>query len=189
LRRNFTPFVEARVNRDDWGRPDPDEGYGLFAISRYHPSSPPDPLAISLSVTAGSTWRNLFSLHAGTSDTNPDPAIVTFPIFKEALLTLLAIWPTPWANVRYSIRGQDPPTLPGEPVFPYSGYQMPWMAYLCAERAARISLPAAILTERTPDGGLLMVATQERFDPTNRQHMSHSRVLAEIMIAHGGERP
>lgn len=127
----------------------------------------------------------MFSLCVGKSIVNPDPAIVSFPIFKASLLVLLAIWPAPWANVKYSIWGQDPPTLPGEPPFPYSGYQMPWMAYLCAERAARISPPADILTERTPDGGLLMIATEERFDPTNRKHMSHSRVLAEIMIAHG----
>ena len=119
--------------------------------------------------------------------TPPDLSIVTYPIFKSALLTLLSIWPPAWANVRAYIRGQDPPTLPGEPPFPYSGYHMPWISYLCAERAKRIKPPDAILTERTPDGGLLMIAAETRLDPTNREHMARSRVLAEIMIEHGGD--
>lgn len=185
LRKDFTPFVEQNVSRDDWGEPEPQFGYDLFAFTRYGSAAAPDPLAIAVCLTAGSVSKNTISFAAAPSNIDPDPAIVTFPIFKSALLTLLSIWPALSANVRFSIWGEKPPTLPGEPPFPYSGYQMPWMAYLCAERAARVSLPADILTERTADGGLLMIATEERFDPTNRQHMAHSRVLAEIMIAHG----
>jgi hypothetical protein len=64
---------------------------------------------------------------------------------------------------------------------------MPWMSYLCAERAGRIKLPDEILTERTPDGGLSMIAAETRFDPADRRHMACSRVLAEIMIEHGGD--
>jgi hypothetical protein len=34
-----------------------------------------------------------------------------------------------------------------------------------------------------------MIATKERFDPTNRQHMVKSRAIAEIILAHGGDEP
>jgi hypothetical protein len=59
------------------------------------------------------------------------------------------------------------------------------MAYFNAERAARFVPPHDILTERTPDGGLLMIATEARLDPTNAGHMKQSRRLAEIMLGQG----
>ncbi len=187
LRQDFTPYVESHVLRDDWGQPDPHQGYRLWASSGHRPYPELEPRSMTLSVTAGSTWENRLSLEAGYYTVPPDHAVVTYPIFKSALLILIEIWPAPWANVQVSLWGQKPPTLPGEPPFPYSGYQMPWISYLCAERAARITLPDEILTERTPDGGLLMIAAQTRLDPTRRDHMARSRVLAEVMIKHGGD--
>ncbi len=41
--------------------------------------------------------------------------------------------------------------------------------------------------ERTPDGGLLMIAAEERLDPANPDHMRRSRAIAEIMIARAGD--
>jgi len=32
---------------------------------------------------------------------------------------------------------------------------------------------------------LLMVAAETRFEPTNPDHLRRSRIIAEIMIAHG----
>jgi hypothetical protein len=185
LRQDFTPYVEAHVLRDDWGQPEPRQGYRLWASSGYRPYPEFEPRSMTLFVTAGSTWQNSLSLEAGYYTAPPDHAVVTYPIFKSALLTLIEIWPAPWANVQVSLWGQKPPTLPGEPPFPYSGYQMPWMSYLSAEFAGRITPPVEILTERTPDGGLLMIAAETRLDPTRRDHMARSRVLAEIMIEHG----
>jgi hypothetical protein len=37
--------------------------------------------------------------------------------------------------------------------------------------------------ERTPDGGLLMIATEDRLDPANPEHLRAARVIAETMIA------
>ena len=74
--------------------------------------------------------------------------------------------------------GGDPPTLPGEPPFPYSGFQMPWIAYLNADRAAAVDVPSNVATERTPDGGLLTIAADRRFDPINAAHMRSARSIA-----------
>jgi len=178
LRRNFTPFVETNVSRDDWGEPLPDHGYSLIAVTRYFPSAPPDPLGLSFLIQAGAISGNDYSLEAGSRVTPPEPEIVTFPIFKALLLTLVAFWPAPSASAKCSIWGQKLPTWPGDPPLRYSEYQTPWMSYLRADRAAGVTPPADILNERTPDGGLLMVATKERFDPTNRQHMRNSRAIA-----------
>jgi hypothetical protein len=75
------------------------------------------------------------------------------------------------------------PQVPLDPTFPRSIFHVPWIAYLSAERAAGATLAREILTERTPDGGLLMTATEERLDPTNPEHARRARILAESMIA------
>jgi hypothetical protein len=64
---------------------------------------------------------------------------------------------------------------------------MSWLSYLSAPLAAGLEPPADILSERTPDGGLLMIAAEERLDPANPDHMRRSRIIAEIMIARAGD--
>jgi hypothetical protein len=86
------------------------------------------------------------------------------------------------------MRYGEVPLIPGSPLFPASLFHISWLAYLSAPLAAGLKLPGEILTERTPDGGLLMIAAEERLDPTNPEHLRRSRILAETMIAHAGER-
>jgi len=62
-------------------------------------------------------------------------------------------------------------------------FHIPWIAYLSLELAAGLKLAPQILTERTPDGGLLMSATTEPLDPTNPEHSRRARILAEALIA------
>ena len=188
VRADVTTFVEANVRLNDWGEPNPVDGYWLWAANHFHEGPSRNDRSMQLVLHTGSEWDNDYSLQAGLETTPPDPSIITYPLFKAALLTLVSIWPAPWANVRCSIWGEKPPTLPGEPPFPYSGFQMPWMAYLNAERAVNLTPPHDILTERTPDGGLLMIAAETRFDPTNHEHMKRSRIIAEIMIERGNVR-
>jgi hypothetical protein len=73
--------------------------------------------------------------------------------------------------------------LPLDPTFPYSAFHIPWIAYLSAEHAAGVTLTRDILSERTPDGGLLMSATTDRLDPDNPEHVRRARIIAEVMIA------
>ena len=80
------------------------------------------------------------------------------------------------------------PQVPSEPTFPDTIFHIPWIAYLSAPLAAGLELTPEILTERTPDGGLLMTATTERLDPTNPEHVRRARILAETMIACTGYR-
>ncbi len=49
------------------------------------------------------------------------------------------------------------------------------------------AVPPEIVTERTPDGGLLMSAVEERLDPTNPEHLRRARILAETMVSRTGE--
>ena len=187
LRSDFTPFVESQVWRDDFDEPDPDSGYLLWATSHAPVTSPASPTTMTFLSSAGSRWRNDASLTAGSSYVPPDSSIVTYPIFKAALLTLVSIWSPTWANARCSRWQQKPPLEAGERLLPVGLFQVPWLSYLCAERAAGIDPPGDILSERTPDGGLLMIAAETRFDPANSQHMARAKVMADIMNDHSGE--
>jgi len=124
----------------------------------------------------------------GDSTFPPDPDRVTYSFYRDALLGGISIWAADWAYVRCSLYGSSPAEACGDPTFPYSGFHMPWMCYLSAERAAKVRAPAGIATERTPDGGLLMTAAETRLDPQNPEHMERSKALAELLIEHIGDR-
>ena len=76
--------------------------------------------------------------------------------------------------------------IPGDPTFPESVFHAPWVAYLSAPLAVGVELPREIITEHTPDGGLLMVATTERLDPENPEHLRRARLILETMLARTG---
>jgi hypothetical protein len=61
------------------------------------------------------------------------------------------------------------PQVPDDPTFP-DDYYIPWIFYLSAPFAAGLKVASEIQTERTPDGGLLMIAAEDRLDPTNPAH-------------------
>ncbi len=186
LRPKFTQFVEAHINRDDFGEPDPELGYTIWASNLYRPYRTADNRSTTLLAWAGSIWRNYCVFEIGSPYRPADLSVVTYPLFRSVLLALISIWKPAWASARCSAWGDRPAVASKDPTFPYSQYQLPWLSYLCAERAARVAIPPGMLTERTPDGGLLMIAAQTRLDPANREHMLRSKAIAEVMIAHGG---
>jgi hypothetical protein len=182
-RPRIAAMIENNVKRDDFRRPQPERGYtaGAF-ISNVMKSR-----GISLRIHSGGNVRGNTWLETGDWDVLPDPAIVTYPVYKAALLAINAIWPGHWACAQAYRLGYDKvPLIPGVPLFPYSRFHMPWLAYLSAPLAAGIELPPEIMTERTPDGGLLTIATEERLEPTNPDHLRRAQILAETMIARTG---
>ena len=183
-------------------QPWPKQGYAAGALIIKDDKS----RRISLRIHAGGTKKGDISLRTGEWNVLPDPSIVTYPIFKAALLAINAIWLPPWACA-YAFRSNTVkvpeifpgglqgyrlerlPLIPSEPTFPASDFHIPWLAYLSAPLAGGLDLPAEILTERTPDGGLLMIAAEERLEPTNPEHLRRARILAETMIARTGYAP
>jgi Immunity protein 52 len=90
----------------------------------------------------------------------------------------------PGGSVGYKL--ERTPMIPSEPTFPESVFHIPWIAYLSAPHAIGVNLSPEIMTERTPDGGLLMSATKERLDPDKPEHVRRARNLAETLIAQTG---
>ncbi len=198
----MTAIVEDNVARNDFDKPTPlYRGYHASAMAGEFR----DPRSVNFRVDAGGRYENATKLEFGEYDVAPDLTIVTYPLFRAALVAINAIWDAPWACAQAfrsgavavpmdlgGVRGSriDGVTqVPVDPAFPRSIFHIPWIAYLAAPLAAGVQLAPEILSERTPDGGLLMTACEERLDPNNVEHARGARILAETMIACTGYKP
>lgn len=192
-RSRIAEIISHNVNRYDRDLPKTEARYTAVARSTIHAESHQMMLWVR-------PWMDNICLQAGDVLVPPDPAIVTYPLFRAALLAVNAIWQQPWAcaqafrsrtaEVPYGAGGgyslESLPMIPGDPTFPESIFHIPWVAYLSASLAVGIKLPAEIHTEITADGGLLMTATEERLDPDIPEHARRARILAETLIAQTG---
>jgi hypothetical protein len=118
-----------------------------------------------------------------------DPAIVNYPLFRNALIAITTVWQPAWSYAyAFRLDYDKTPIVPGAPVIRYNPFHLPWIGYLSPAVATGLVVPPAdVHTEHAPGGGLLLSATQERFDPTNLDHLRRACVLAETMIAHTGD--
>ncbi len=176
-------IVEANITRGDHGQPLPYYGYDAVAFTdntaKYRNAT--------LRIEAGGKAEGSIFLETGSYKVAPDPAILTYPFFRAALLAINAIWSPPWSCAQaFRVHYYEAPLFPGAPLFPYSRYHIPWIAYLSSPLAAEVRLPPEIPCENTPNGGLLMTATEDRLDPTNPEHLRRARILAETLITQTG---
>jgi hypothetical protein len=195
-RKRIAEIVESGVYIDDFNKPRPEYGHGVHAVAGAR-----GPRHVGFTA---STSRQSFELSFGEYNIASDLSIVTYPLFKAALLAIIAPWDAPWACAQAfrsdavmvpidfgpgvpAFRVDSAPKVPLDPTFPKSVFHVPWIGYLSAHLAAGLRLSSEILTERTPDGGLLMSAYTERLDPTNPEHVRRARILAEILIACAGD--
>lgn len=176
-------IVEANITRDDHDKPSPHYGYSCVAFTDNAAKS----RNAALRIQAGGKDKGHIMLETGSYKVAPDPSILTYPFFSAALLAINAIWSPPWSCAQaFRVDYHEVPLFAGAALFPYSRFHIPWIAYLSAPLAAGVVLPPEILSERTPNGGLLITATKERLDPTNPEHLRRARVLAQTLIAQTG---
>jgi hypothetical protein len=197
-RPRIAAITESNITRNDFDEPSP--AYGYLASARAGEFR--DPRSVKLRVKAGGRLDGDVWLEFGAYDVMPDLTIVTYPLFRAALLAIDAIWRAPWACAQafrsgavsvpidfggaQAFRIDSLLQVPSDPTFPDTIFHIPWIAYLSSELATGLKLTPEILTERAP-GGFLMSATTERFDPANPEHLRRARILAETMIASTGQ--
>jgi hypothetical protein len=189
-RGRIKSLVESGVRRNDYGEPTPKQGYRLSASNSVRENDREPPQRTHFGVIAGSqsVLSNSLKFTTGTYFDAADPAITTYPIYRQALEVLASNWPCPWAcaygfNTHYFERS----VARGVPPVPYSMFHMAWIAYISAPLAASIKPPTELVTERTPGGGLILSAVRERLDPTNPDHMRRCRLLVDLMRTRVGE--
>lgn len=181
-------------NEDNFNKPIPDYGYHATART----SMDRDPRNVSFTVDAGGRLESRADLDFGDYKLAPDQAIITYPRFRAALLAINAAWLPQYAfayahrvgfvNVPFKLGRLEAqqvlgvPQVPTDPTFPDDFY-IPWIFYLSAPFAAGLKVTSEIQTEPTSDGGMLMIAAEDRFDPADPAHIRCARILAETLIA------
>jgi hypothetical protein len=159
---------------DDFGQPEPKDGYSILACNLF--ASPSQ--VVSLGVRGGGLMRWTGAMRKATFDTNmtheADPTIVSYPVFKSVLMAIISCWDVEFAQV-YS---HDLVEL-WEPILPL--FNLSWMVYLSAPLAQKITLPADVLVERLADGGLIMIAAEETFDVANSKHLARARSILNAL--------
>lgn len=139
--------------------------------------------------TAGAVFDGEMSLRFGDVLQPTDPLIVTYRLFREALLATSVIWQPLWAYVSaFTTDYWKGPIVAGAPVIRHNPFFIPWIAYLSPAVTRGFVVEPELRTESTADGGLLMSATNERLDLANPEHLRRARILAETMIARTGHK-
>ncbi len=182
-RKDVAQWVEDNIAIID-GEPDAGYGYGLNA--RNKPGLAGKSLGFSASV--GGQFVDSISFEVGSIMNPSDPDVVTYPLFKAVMSSILAVWPCDSAYA-YAFNNEPGgfPIIPGISPHPSSRFHRSWMGYLSASRTDGLTPPADLPTERTPEGGLLMIAATDRLDPANPEEMQRSMKIDEIMRSRLGE--
>jgi len=185
-RMRMASLVESNVSQGSDRSPDPESGYCPIARAGEfrHPAS------VMFKADAGGKYTNETVLQLAEYEVAPDLAVVRYPLFRAALLVINANWQPAWACAyAFRLGYNQKPLHPGAALFPYSIFHIPWIGYLSPPLAAGLQVAPELSSERTPDGGILITATDERLDPANPEHLRDARVIAEIMMACTGEKP
>ena len=174
IRDRYAEIVAAEISRDDFGEPEPIYGYWPGAITRGHPR----PLSYALNARAGAyleaeEFQNKAEF-ATDSTCVPDPAAITYRIFKAALLAIVEAWQPTDCFARPAGLIDLLPDTDGH-------FREAWIQYLSAPLAARVTLPQTAVIDRFPDGGLLMSATTDTFDIANPAHLAVARDIGAAM--------
>ncbi len=137
-----------------------------------------NPRCLSLSGHAGNSlapirYGNSINLETVSHHIQPtDAAIVTYDLFRSAMLAIIEAWDVTWcAAYPTDIMDFWPDVGRGH------RFRLAWMTYV-SPRFVRLIRPLRGIESQTmAGGGLLMVATRERFDVANPDHMAVARAI------------
>jgi hypothetical protein len=171
----YAAEIAAGVARDEWNnKPSLLEGYSFGAFTR----DTPKPRSFTVTCMAGSQIRDVFVNRVIFSTkaeirARPDADVVSYRIFHAALLAIVEAWDPVHARATSHPLNET-----------YGGgmyFGRAWMKYLCPWLAEMITPPSTVVTERLPNGGLLMIATTETFDVDNPAHMKAAQDMEKAM--------
>ena len=159
-------FEGGRQYRDVPREPWPEMGYSVAAWNGLDP-----PYGASLSVRPGRYSDNRAlpnSVGMEFDQATPGNAdLLRAAVLKPALLSVVAAWGPDRGNVVCWDYWQR---LFGDRHYP--PFRSGWMTYLAPQYASRITPPPAAIVESVPGGGLLLLATEERFSMDNPTHLA-----------------
>ena len=93
VRDRYAEEIAAGIELDDWGEPTPVCGYWFGAITRDTPRN----RSFAVLCNAGATLKSSFPNHvkfstSSLADPQPDADVVSYPVFRSALLAIVDAW-------------------------------------------------------------------------------------------------
>ena len=163
--------IAEGVSREDDGSPYPRRGYMFGASNGLKGTG----RGIKVRVHAGNTLIANYLINTAHLLTEPlddrNASFINARVFKAAMLALVSAWDATWCGASpWGISDFEAQPLPPRPWF-----GLEWMTYISPRFAPMITLPRSAIVEHVPGGGLLMIATEERFDANNPAHLSVAR--------------
>lgn len=174
-------IVEGVAREDDEVTPDPTCGYFFGASTGLRP----DRRNFTLSIQAGSAITTPRLPFPNTVELKSYPlcaenaSLLTLDVLKPALLILITEWQPIWCGLAPG----GVADLQYERFRTHKGifFGLQWVTYLSPRFAPMVTPPASAVTEYLPDGGLLMIATEERFDVDNPRHLAVARDIEDAL--------
>jgi hypothetical protein len=167
--RALAALIQKGVSREDNGVPFADNGYwfGAFNGTRRNQRS------IEISINAGSSvsgdhFINMVLLRTSPLD-NENTSFISFRVFKPLMLAIASAWDTTWCGA-YPMDLLSLRTKADRPRF-----SLAWMTYISQRFAPMITPPPTAISERLPNGALVMIATKERFETEDPAHLAVAR--------------
>lgn len=162
-------IIADGVGRSDIGTPEPFTGYQITAAT----SILRTPNLISLRIHAGNRAIARYFINTAILTTEPlqeeNAAFITCSVMKGVLLAFVDQWHPTWCGVRSSdLFALSPEGAPPR-------FDLAWMTCLSPRFASLVTPPSSAIVEQLPGGGLLMIATEERFSANNPTHLSAAR--------------
>jgi hypothetical protein len=166
-RDNLPSAIAANVSRSDWDTPEPHMGYYARVTNTIGKTTPS---SLSVATRGGAQYQSCAANHGYITTgwrVEPDPSIVTYAVFKPALLAVSEIYDVDWC----SAYPDDIMELwPRDQT-----YRMPWMCYIKPAWAPLLTPPPTAIVEYWPNGALFMAATDETFITANPAHLAVAR--------------
>lgn len=159
-------FEKGRQYKDVPREPWPEMGYSVSAWNGLD-----RPYGASLAVRPG-TYADWIPF-PNTADLRLNAAapgnadLISGAVLKPAMLSLATAWEPDWGVV---VCWDYWKRLFGDRRYP--PFRSGWMTYLAPQYASRIAPPPAAIVERVAGGGLLLLATLERFSMDNPAHLA-----------------
>lgn len=183
-------FIADNVARDDFDNVRKNEGYGISGFCDYS-----NAYHSGLGGNLGASHdTNRFGFDAHY-DGEP-PSFLTYGLFKKLVLHAIDCWKPTFCVARandplywdydYST---DPRGVRRSPeYYDYANegaYTKAWMAYVPPRDAPTVNLTGVPFSERTPDGGYLLSATNRIIDPLNPDDLAATRRIAMALLDMG----
>jgi Immunity protein 52 len=178
VRERMTEVVEYGVRRGDLDEPEP---FGGYSIKAGNSAGEPSYLAMIDAHGGGKVDPRVGyrSVEFRTGD-NPEviPPIVTCPIFKAILKVIVSAWEVGYAQAYSEALIKH---LMKRSKHSRQSLDLAWMTYVCPEMARKVAPPHDVLVERLDNGGLLMIATEEKFDVANPEHLAAAQSIVDSL--------